>query len=287
MYPRPRSYCESPDEPSKKGPIRIGADPGGGAGVGMACASSKAWTSRMLSAMSLTFCLIASRSPGSIVKRSTSMSVKANGAGVGGSGATRGAGGTAGATRAGAAGGAGGAGAGHTWATAGETQTVTNAAAMRTRVVVMLSANRCCSRDGRRVRERRLELALAQLVAQHTDLEEQRDRIDAAAHLIQIRGGDGRRTMDDFEQRALELVEHGGHGHLIGVDCILSIEPARGQQVDGPLLFSGDVGASRGVHDVGQHPLGPLEVIRDREQQHPPARRVLLSDRSRRRRLRR
>src|SRR5207237_6550171 len=93
---------------------------------------------------------------------------------------------------------------------------------------------------------------LPQLVAHHVNFEEQRRGIDAAPDVVEIRRADRRRTMDDVEQAALELVEDARDRPLAGVHGVLAIETARLQEVVRTFLFRRDV-AQRGVDDIGAH----------------------------------
>src|SRR5690349_15369764 len=65
---------------------------------------------------------------------------------------------------------------------------------------------------------------LAQFVAHDPYFEEQRRRVDAAPDVLEIRRGDLRRAVHDFEQAPLELVEHARHRSFAGVDGVLAIE---------------------------------------------------------------
>jgi hypothetical protein len=109
-------------------------------------------------------------------------------------------------------------------------------------------------------------LALPELVAHHPHFEEQRRRIDAPADLFEVRRADARRAVHDFEEAALELVEHAGDRALAGVERVLTVETAGVEQVAGPALLGRDVAARR-VHDVGEHALGAIEMVGDRREQ--------------------
>src|SRR6478672_3217505 len=119
------------------------------------------------------------------------------------------------------------------------------------------------------VRRAGTALAIPELVAHHTNFEEERRRIDPPADLFQIRRADPRRAVHDFEQAAFEVIEHRGHRLLACLDGILAIETAGGQQIVGPALRGRDVAAIRRVHDVPQHALGSIEVIGNRGQENP------------------
>src|SRR5262245_21597658 len=139
---------------------------------------------------------------------------------------------------------------------------------------------------GERAAPRRVQmLALPQLVAKHAYFEQKRCGVDATPDLVEIGRRRARRRVDDFKKAAFELVEHQSHRVLAGIRGVLPVEAARDDQILGPLLFRGDVLTGGCVHDVGEHALRPIEVVRYRRQQDPVAR--ILIDRTGRTRLRR
>src|SRR5579862_2561435 len=82
---------------------------------------------------------------------------------------------------------------------------------------------------------------LAELVAHDPYFEEQRRGIDPAPDVVEIRRADRRRTVDDFEQAAFELVKHARHGALAGIDSVLPIQTARVEEIFGPRLLGRNV----------------------------------------------
>ena len=114
-----------------------------------------------------------------------------------------------------------------------------------------------CLKSGRRP-----ELALPQFVAHHPHFEQQRGGIDATPDLIEIRRMRVRRPVDDVEEGAFEFVEH-----VATDDSSASTASCRKRRFAAMRsrahCCSADNVRGRRVHDVGEHPIGPLEMIGD------------------------
>src|SRR5438270_9393181 len=99
--------------------------------------------------------------------------------------------------------------AGRAAAVAGEAASVNEKRrAVSINVLFMESTRLSDNRSGDRAASGGDVFPLPQLVAHDANFEEERRRVDATADGVEIGRADARRTVDDVEQAALELVEH-------------------------------------------------------------------------------